>query len=416
MTTVWDTGDMASAEGASELIRRATSGLRDPRTWRAAGFIAVSFPTTLLLFIAALTLLTPALVLCVVGVGFWLSLGALGALRWLGGFERRRVAWIGTAVPAPRLEAGSTITRFRDADRWRVATFALSAWFISTMGFVALGVVWGVPLYLLSVPIWGWAIDSFSVVEILAMGLVGSGALLIAPAPTQWIARVLGRFVDDRLGPDRLELMQRQVSEVTESRTEILNAVAGERRRIERNLHDGVQQQLVALGIDLGLAEAKLATDPEAAKALLADATRKTRESISELRAIGRGLHPAILGDRGLDAALSAAVSNSSVPVELRSALDDDPPVAIAEAAYFVVSEALTNVMKHSKASTAVVDVATFAGGLHVSVYDDGLGGAAPTGTGLAGIAARVRGLNGTFEVVSPSGGPTTISVVLPYP
>lgn len=411
---VWETGVVDPRPSLTDMFRQATFGLRDARTWRSAGYVVVEFFATLGLLVVALALLVPAVALCVIGVGFPLTLGALGVMRWLTGLHRRRARWLGVEIRPRPLADGSTMARFRDGNRWRSAVFALTAWFPATFAFIGVVVAWALPLYLLSIPLWAWALDT-SWTVMMALPLLGVVVLVVAPIATRAVAQAFVRLIEWMLGPDRIAMMERRVSEVTENRDEILTAVAGERRRIERNLHDGVQQQLVALGIDLGLAETKLESDPEAARQLLADATKKTRESIGELRTIGRGLHPAILGDRGLDAALSAIVSNSSVPVELRSDLPSDPPEAIAEAAYFVVSEAMTNVMKHSRAKLAVVDVASSADRLTVSVYDDGRGGATLTGTGLAGIAARVRGLNGMFELSSPAGGPTVISVELPY-
>jgi signal transduction histidine kinase len=410
---------VTSAEAVPGLVeqwwQRFSVALRDVRTWRAVGYICASALMSLIWLMVSVAVLVPALALCVVGIGFVLTNGALTVLHRLLGTERRRAAWVGITVHRPILAAGSIFDRFRDGNRWRGAVFALTAWLPTLLIFAGLVVVWGVPLYLLSIPLWGWAIDSFSVLEIMGQALAGAGLMFLAPVPTQWLGCLLGRYVDAQLGPDKLAAMQQRVSEVTESRSEILTAVAGERRRIERNLHDGVQQRLVALGIDLGLAQTKIDSDPQQAQSLIADAIRKTRESIGELRSIGRGLHPAILGDRGLDAALSSLVANATVPVELRADLAMPPPPALSEAAYFVVSEALTNVMKHSQARTAAIDVVSTDDALTVAVYDDGRGGASLSGTGLAGIAARARGLNGSFDLSSPPGGPTTLTVVLPY-
>ena len=210
--------------------------------------------------------------------------------------------------------------------------------------------------------------------------------------------------------------MQDRVDQLSANRDEILSAVATERRRIERNLHDGVQQHLVAMGIDLGLAASKIEDDPEGAAELLRAATEKNRASIGELRTIGRGLHPAVLDDRGLDAALSAVVAGSPVPIDLRVEPGLELPIDTAEAAYFVVSEAIANLLKHARARTGSVQISDVDRVLHIRVHDDGRGGAdVAKGTGLAGIAARVRGLDGTFDVSSPKGGPTTIDVRIPH-
>lgn len=395
------------------VARRAAAGFLDGRTWRAALYVIVSFWVHLGLFVVAITLLSISLPLVVIGVGVPLTVGALAIIDKLVGFERRRAAQVGVAVLDPVPPSGSMWDRFRHGPRWKSALLAVTLWFPTQLLFVLLVAVWAVPLYLISVPLWGWALDT-AWIRLALTAVLGLGLLPLAPWASLGIGRLLAKLIERTVGRSRIAVMEAQVSEISRNREEILTAVASERRRIERNLHDGVQQQLVALGIDLGLAESKLESDPEGAAALLADARQKARESIGELRVIGRGLHPAILGDRGLDAALSAIVASSTVPVELRTSIDVDVPIDVQEAAYFVVSEALTNVMKHSGATIAVVDVVASDDMLDVAVYDDGLGGADAAGSGLSGIAARVRGLDGTFELRSPAGGPTSIEVDLP--
>ncbi|MEM7096411.1 MAG: sensor domain-containing protein [Actinomycetota bacterium] len=402
---------------AYEMWQSVTAGFRDARTWRGMLFVVVSFFVHLALFVFALALLAVSVPLVAIGVGIPLTVWSHAAIDRFVGFERGRARRLGHDVTAPPAPSGSMWERFRSGSRWRTAGLALTIWFPTLLLFVLLVVVWAIPLFALSVPIWGWALDT-PWIRLALTALIGAALLPLAP----WASLGIGRLVAQLIGfvgsRSRLVAAEAEVAEVSQNRDEILTAVTSERRRIERNLHDGVQQQLVALGIDLGLAEAKMATDPEAAATLLADARRKARESIGELRVIGRGLHPAILGDRGLDAALSAAVASSTVPVELRTDLEVQPPLDVQEAAYFVVSEALTNVMKHADANLAVVDVTTSEGHLHVSIYDDGKGGATLAGTGagggLSGIGARVRGLGGTFDLNSPKGGPTTIAVAIP--
>lgn len=409
-------GTTTRDEQAVAALRRATAGLTDPRTWRAVGYVLVGSVSTLVPLCVAAVLLVVTVPLVLVGVGIPLTVWALGLVAAVNGIERRRAAWVGVEVAPRPLLGGSVVERFRDRARWRHAVFALTAWAPAMLAVAALVVVWGVPAYLLSMPVWGWSSDELSWPEIIGLTAVGAVLLCLVPWATQWLGRLLAAFTATVVGPDRLASMQQQVEDLSENRDAILAAVGDERRRIERNLHDGVQQQLVALGIDIGLAEAKIESDPDAARALLAEARDRTRAAIAELRVIGRGLHPAILGDRGLDAALSAVAAGSSVPVTLRCDLVVEPPTAVAEAAYFVVSEALTNVMKHSGARAAAVDVVGTRSELVLTVYDDGRGGATTAvGSGLAGVAARVRGMDGHVEVTSPAGGPTTVSVTLPW-
>lgn len=407
---------MQSRTSPAQFLRNAVAGLGDAQSWRAVAYVSASMLTRILLFPISLAMVVTALVLCIVGVGFPLMIGVHLVINRLVAIERWLATIVGRAIPGRPPATGPLMARFRDHNRWREVVFALTSWLPTALVFAAVLSAWGIPLYFLSIPLWGWAVDSLSWPEIILMAAAGAGLLLIAPIVSRSLGLLLVRYTEWSVGPDRIATMEQQVMEVSQNREDILVAVAGERRRIERNLHDGVQQQLVALGIDVGLAQGKLESDPEAASALLAKVSNRIRESIGELRVIGRGLHPAILGDRGLDAALSSIVSTSSVPVELRCELTVNPPAAIQEAAYFVVSEALTNVMKHSRANVAVVDVASGETGLTVSIYDDGRGGATTSGTGLAGISARVRGFGGTFELSSPPGGPTNVTVALPYP
>jgi signal transduction histidine kinase len=243
------------------------------------------------------------------------------------------------------------------------------------------------------------------------------GVVLVGSAPrlVVLLARAGAAFATAVLGPDRAELMAARVDALTRQRAEILEAVVAERRRIERNLHDGVQQRLVALGIDLGMAAGRVHTDPDGAAALIADARDQTRTAIGELRVLGRGLHPAILDDRGLDAALSAVVASSTVPMRLSVQPGLEVPLGVAETAYYVVSEAVTNTMKHARARSGSIGVAADGDRLVLEIHDDGRGGAdIGHGTGLAGMRARVEGLDGIFRVSSPPGGPTVVHAELP--
>jgi signal transduction histidine kinase len=189
---------------------------------------------------------------------------------------------------------------------------------------------------------------------------------------------------------------------------------ATERRRIERDLHDGAQQRLVALAMDLGMAREKLASQPEAARALIDEAHDGAKRALAELRNLARGIHPAVLTDRGLDAAISALAARSPVPVEVDVQLHGRPPAAVESTAYFVVAEALANVAKHAAATHAEVRVIRKDEWLLVEVCDDSVGGADPAGGGLAGLADRVAAVDGRLAVASPQGGPTVVRAELP--
>jgi signal transduction histidine kinase len=206
------------------------------------------------------------------------------------------------------------------------------------------------------------------------------------------------------------------VTELERSRERVVDAAEAERRRIERDLHDGAQQRLVALAMELGRAKAKLADDVDAARELVDQAHAEAKAALTELRDLVRGVHPPVLTDRGLDAALSGLAARCPVPVQVQYEVPVRPRPAVEAVAYFVVAEALTNVAKHSRASqaTVVVEGHGYPGTLNVVISDDGVGGADPRGAGLTGLADRVAGVDGRLTVESPSGGPTIVSVELP--
>jgi signal transduction histidine kinase len=198
------------------------------------------------------------------------------------------------------------------------------------------------------------------------------------------------------------------------SRAKVMDAAEAERMRIERDLHDGAQQRLVSLAMELGRAKAKFGTDPEAAEMIVGQAHEQAKEALTELRNLVRGVHPPVLSDRGLDAALSGLAALSPVPVTVSADLPARPPATIEAIAYFVVAEALTNIAKHAHASHARVIVVRAGDLLSLEITDDGVGGADPAGQGLSGLAARVAGVDGQFRVTSPAGGPTALEVTLP--
>jgi signal transduction histidine kinase len=217
-----------------------------------------------------------------------------------------------------------------------------------------------------------------------------------------------------RRRPDRAALSER-ISVLESSRAGAVDVQDSDLRRIERDLHDGAQARLVALGMSIGMAEQKLANDVDGARELLAEARAGAGEALRELRDLARGIHPPVLADRGLEAAVRALAAglpmNATVSVDLPSR----PPGPVETAAYFVVAEALANAGKHAGATR--VDVRAIAderGHLVVEIQDNGHGGADPTGRGLAGLRHRVQALDGTLSVVSPAGGPTTIRAELP--
>jgi signal transduction histidine kinase len=243
-----------------------------------------------------------------------------------------------------------------------------------------------------------------------------SGALLFASAPgvSRRLATADAALARWLLSPPA-DLAAR-VTELEISRERVVDAAEAERRRIERDLHDGAQQRLVALAMELGRAKAKFGNDPEGARVLLDQAHIEAKAALIELRNLVRGVHPPILTERGLDPALSGLAALCPIPVDVHVEVPVRPKPAVEAVAYFMVAEALTNVAKHSRAShvNVVVEGHGFPGTLTVLVSDDGIGGADPHGAGLSGLADRVSGVDGELSVESPSGGPTMISAVLP--
>jgi signal transduction histidine kinase len=212
------------------------------------------------------------------------------------------------------------------------------------------------------------------------------------------------------------EELERRIAQLESDRGVVVDTAAADLRRIERDLHDGAQARLVNLAMGLGLAKEKLLEDPDAAAAMVEEAHGEVKLALQELRDLARGIHPAVLTDRGLDAALSAVASRCTAPVKVTVDLDTRPAAAIEGIAYFTVSELLQNVSKHSGARSAAVDVWRSDERLLIQVWDDGRGGAhLDGGTGMAGLADRLGAVDGLFVVDSPAGGPTTVTAELPW-
>ena len=235
-------------------------------------------------------------------------------------------------------------------------------------------------------------------------------------AEEQELIRAVGAAAALTLENDRLDAeLRARVEELRASRARLVETADAERRRLERDLHDGAQQRLVSLALGLRLARSKVGPGSEAAGELLDEAIAELADATQELRELARGIHPAVLSDRGLEASLAALVDRARVPVQLREAPAERLPPPVESAAYFVVAEALTNVARYSKASRADVRVARANGRLLVEVSDDGVGGADPgRGSGLRGLSDRVSALDGRLEVESPSGGGTVVRADIP--
>ncbi len=245
--------------------------------------------------------------------------------------------------------------------------------------------------------------------------VAGGLVLLIAPFTAIGVTWLDLRVARALLGPNRSEELERRVETLSESRAGVVDAADTERRRIERDLHDGAQQRLVSLAMNLGMARENLPDLPPEARRVIADAHDEAKEALAELRILIRGLHPAVLEDRGLDAALSGIAARAPLPVKVTVDVPARATPTVEAVAYFVVSECLTNIARHARAVKAEVNVRRAGDVLQIHVLDDGIGGAAVgAGSGLASLAQRARSVDGSFAIDSPAGGPTTVTVELP--
>lgn len=403
-----------SWEGLFETLMWWLRPLGQAPFWISLGYLATTTAAAAALFAIMVTVgvLATAL-LFVFGLGLLL---VVPFFRTVDALTRAHVgiaAWFGYEPELRPVESIRSIrtagikAAFADGRRWRRVLYLIGNAVISP-SLLVIATFPGAVLF--NNPTW---VDWFT----LAWLPIATIMLGLLPRTCLAVAHIRHRLDDLVLGTGRLERAEQRVSALSEQRDDILDAVASERRRIERNLHDGVQQQLVAIGLDLGMAEQQLDENPDVARELLVSAREKVQGSIGDLRQIGRGLHPAILGDRGLDAALSAVVGGAPIPISIH--IDDSLDLGrdLSETIYFVVSESIANILKHADATVASVHVLDLRSSVRVTVHDNGRGGADPTtGTGLAGIRARARGLDGTFDLVSPAGGPTSINVEVPTP
>ncbi len=360
----------------------------------------------------------------------------LRLVDWYARAERARLAFF-TGVRIPAWPAAGSVGRagyrWGVIPRWRTwterATWAEVgyAWLRLPFSAVAATVsitTWAVGLILLLLPAYSRFMPSggptigntvlHTRAELTVCAVIGVVLLLAAPQLTRGFAIADLALARRLLGPRR-DLAAR-VTELEISRERVVDAAEAERRRIERDLHDGAQQRLVALAMELGRAKAKFADDLDAARELVDQAHAQAKEALTELRNLVRGVHPPVLTDRGLDAALSGLAALCPVPVDVHVDVPVRPKSSVEAVAYFMVAEALTNVAKHSRASHAkvVVEGRGYPGTLTVMVSDDGIGGADIHGAGLSGLADRVSGVDGHMSVESPVGGPTIIAAELP--
>jgi signal transduction histidine kinase len=392
-------------------------------------YVASGLPLGIGWLVALVTLLAVGVSLVVITVGIPILVFTFLLVRWGANTERERAALVlGAPIARPRRSpSGSTrlldrmLAPLRDRRTWRDLGYML---LLGPVGIIAgtLSVtLWGAALAALVAPLFAPGAPDGSVLDDLGAVVYAAGPVAaialggLAAIVTRALAVAGGSLAQSLLTyDDRAELAER-ISTLEASRSGAVDSADARLRRIERDLHDGAQHRLAYIAMELGRARAKLATDPHAADALLAGAHDESKVAMRELRDLVRGIHPSVLSDRGLDAALSGLAERATIPVEIRGGVDERLPPAVETAAYYVVAESLTNVGRHSGASQAYVDVQRVDGRLVLAIGDDGHGGAERrAGSGLEGLAQRVEALDGTLAVDSPAGGPTEIVASLP--
>ncbi|MFE5188644.1 sensor histidine kinase [Streptomyces sp. NPDC056628] len=365
----------------------------DRHTWKEIAHLLANFPLSLLGFVYVMTVLFTGAVLTLTVIGFPLLAAGLMGARQLGKLERARArALLGVRVDEPsRLPLRGGRDGFfpqlwlalKDPVGWRTVLY----------DFIRLP--WGIVTFVVTLTslfvLW-------PVLPFIARGLSNADRAMVRGL----------------LSPS--DELERRIAELESDRGVVVDTAAADLRRIERDLHDGAQARLVNLAMGLGLAKEKLLEDPDAAAEMVAEAHGEVKLALQELRDLARGIHPAVLTDRGLDAALSSVASRCTVPVKVTVDLPARPAEAIEGIAYFTVSELLQNVSKHSAAASASVDVWRRDDRLLIQVRDDGRGGARlDGGTGMRGLADRLGAVDGLFVVDSPAGGPTTVTAELPW-
>ncbi|EGX61660.1 two-component system sensor kinase [Streptomyces zinciresistens K42] len=365
----------------------------DRHTWKEIAHLLANLPMSLFGFVYVVTVLSTSAFLTVTVIGFPLLAAGLMGARQLGKLERARArALLGVRVDEPSrlpLRGGKhgffpqLWQTLKDPVGWRTTLY----------DFIRLP--WGILTFTITLTslfvLW-------PVLPFIARGLTNADRAMVRGL----------------LSPS--DELERRIAELESDRGVVVDTAAADLRRIERDLHDGAQARLVNLAMGLGLAKEKLLEDPDAAAAMVDEAHGEVKLALQELRDLARGIHPAVLTDRGLDAALSAVASRCTVPVKVTVDLPSRPVAAIEGIAYFTVSELLQNVSKHSRARSASVEVWRTEDRLLIQVWDDGQGGARlDGGSGIRGLADRMDAVDGLFVVESPLGGPTTVTAELPW-
>ena len=406
-------------------------GLRALVTFvRAVAQIVLAYVVGLPLFIVGVL----SILFIPLGVGVVLAPAMLGAIRAVANQQRLWAAdWWGVEIAVPyRPEPAGGLGVFGRL-RWMLtdpATWRDLLWiFLNVPVALVLGVLGGtVAIYglegvfvapwlgVISDYGWGpfWPLKDWGVVGFAGTIVLGAALTVASVRIGPFFLKAHALFSQTLLAPTRGALVER-VQQLAESRSETVDASAAELRRIERDLHDGAQARLVALSMSIGLAEELMKQDPEAAQRLLAEARADSGTALTELRQLVRGIHPPVLAERGLEGAVRALALSVPLPVDVRADLPGRADAPVESAAYFAVAEMLANVVKHSGAGRAWIQIEHSGDRLVMIVGDDGTGGADPAaGSGMRGIERRLAAFDGTMAVTSPPGGPTVVTMELP--
>jgi signal transduction histidine kinase len=387
--------------------------------------------TSGLLVLCATTLVLLGLPFAAIGIP--LSVWGNRAVYAIANWERARARItrgqeVPPLVPPPRSgsRTDDALLALADPGLWRQFMYYLLLLPLAFIWIIAVVVAWSIPPVLIALPAYysrfaasqaqlgPFIIDTTTKASVVAV-LAALFLVLISPLMMRWASAFDGWLAKMLLAPSETGVLAERVVQLVASRQQVVDSVEAERRRMERDLHDGAQQRLVSLAMTLGRAKNRLGDNEPAVRTLIEEAHSEAMQAIAEIRDLTRGLHPPVLTDRGLDAALSAVAARSPVPVRLRVDVQPRPSLTIESIAYFVVTEALANVAKHAEAAQTEVRVTRVGDVLRVEVRDDGQGGADPAGgSGLRGLTDRVAGVDGRLTVDSPPGGGTTLIAEVP--
>ena len=400
-------------------------------TGRNLAVIIGMFALSLAAFVVCTTLFGLGLGLLVVVVGLFILIGCLVVAGWSSRMTMALLSYAGIMLPATRYPGPGPgfrgkLRRLSYVQSWRDLLHVLVNFILSTVTF-SLAVAWTAG-GLGGVTYWFWsqwlpeppdqglaALLGYPgrFAEITLNTVLGALLLITAPFVLRGLVRLHGA-VAYALLVDETPALREQVSELAQSRTAAGEAEVQTLRRLERDLHDGPQQRLVRLGMDLSAAQRRLDDDPRQARALLDEALQQSQSALAEIRTLSRGIAPPILAEQGLEAAITALAARGTIPtsVEVEDVQLSD---AAQNAAYFVVAEALANMEKHSQARSASIEVRRVGALAVINITDDGVGGASPAkGHGLSGLVDRLAGVDGTLTVSSPPGGPTVLTATIP--